>query len=144
MKIGFIVTGIMGAPMVGRQLEGGHKVTVYNRKLILHGLVEKGAASEGSEPGPVERGKTPNGLSPYGYCTGALQQCRRPGRQWPGPFGHGPHAREAGRIHSQWIGILEICEGAEEAGKENRASHAKSLIFRYRRRHLTTSRRLQN
>jgi 3-hydroxyisobutyrate dehydrogenase-like beta-hydroxyacid dehydrogenase len=33
MKVGFIGLGHMGTAMVGRLLQGGHEVTVYNRTL---------------------------------------------------------------------------------------------------------------
>ena len=45
MKIGFIGIGIMGAPMAGHLLDGGHAVFVYARKAIPQALLEKGAQS---------------------------------------------------------------------------------------------------
>jgi 2-hydroxy-3-oxopropionate reductase len=58
MKIGFIGTGIMGAPMAGHLLDGGHELAVHNRKSIPQDLVEKGAkvvssAKEAAEMGDV-------------------------------------------------------------------------------------------
>ena len=48
MKIGFIGIGIMGAPMAGHLLDGGHTVFVYARKAIPKVLLEKGAQSAAS------------------------------------------------------------------------------------------------
>ena len=58
MKIGFIGTGIMGAPMAGHLLDGGHELAVHNRKSIPQDLVKKGAtvvssAKEAAEIGDV-------------------------------------------------------------------------------------------
>ena len=58
MKIGFIGTGIMGAPMAGHLLDGGHELAVYNRSAIPKALVDKGAtevtsAREAAEFGEV-------------------------------------------------------------------------------------------
>jgi 2-hydroxy-3-oxopropionate reductase len=58
MKIGFIGTGIMGAPMAGHLLGGGHELVVHNRKSTPQDLVEKGAkvvfsAKEAAEKGDV-------------------------------------------------------------------------------------------
>ena len=58
MKIGFIGTGIMGAPMAGHLLDGGHELVVHNRKSIPQDLVEIGAtvvssAKEAAEMGDV-------------------------------------------------------------------------------------------
>ena len=58
MKIGFIGTGIMGAPMAGHLLDGGHELAVHNRKSIPQDLVKKGAtvvssAKEAAEMGDV-------------------------------------------------------------------------------------------
>ncbi len=43
MKIGFIGTGIMGAPMAGHLLDGGHEIYAYNRSAISQALLDKGA-----------------------------------------------------------------------------------------------------
>ena len=43
MKIGFIGTGIMGAPMAVHLLKGGHEVFVNDLKPIPQQLIEKGA-----------------------------------------------------------------------------------------------------
>ena len=43
MKIGFIGTGIMGAPMAGHLMDGGHELAIHNRKSVPQDLVEKGA-----------------------------------------------------------------------------------------------------
>ncbi len=43
MKIGFIGTGIMGAPMAGHLLDGGHKVFAHNRSAVSQALLDKGA-----------------------------------------------------------------------------------------------------
>jgi len=43
MNIGFVGLGIMGAPMAGHLLEGGHKLFVNDVKPISPGLLEKGA-----------------------------------------------------------------------------------------------------
>ena len=50
MKIGFIGTGIMGAPMAGHLLGGGHEVFAYdNKKALSQALIDKGAiAAENS------------------------------------------------------------------------------------------------
>lgn len=43
MKIGFIGTGIMGAPMAGHLIDGGHEVFAHNRSAVSQTLLEKGA-----------------------------------------------------------------------------------------------------
>lgn len=43
LALGFIGLGIMGAPMAGHLLKGGHKLSVYSRSTIPAGLVEAGA-----------------------------------------------------------------------------------------------------
>jgi 2-hydroxy-3-oxopropionate reductase len=48
MKIGFIGTGIMGAPMAGHLLDGGHELTVHNSSPVPEFLVEKGVRIAGS------------------------------------------------------------------------------------------------
>jgi len=58
MKIGFIGIGIMGAPMAGHLLDGGHELTVNDISPIPRELVEKGAtvvssAREAAETGEV-------------------------------------------------------------------------------------------
>ena len=58
MKIGFIGIGIMGAPMAGRLLAGGHTLAVHTRSSVPQDLVEKGAtvvasAREAAEMGDV-------------------------------------------------------------------------------------------
>ena len=45
MNIGWIGTGIMGAPMCGHLMEGGHSVTVFNRtKSKMAALLDRGAS----------------------------------------------------------------------------------------------------
>ena len=58
MKIGFIGIGIMGAPMVGRLLDGGHELFVNDINPIAPALMDKGAmvavsAREATEKGEV-------------------------------------------------------------------------------------------
>jgi 2-hydroxy-3-oxopropionate reductase len=58
MKIGFIGIGIMGAPMAGRLLDGGHKLFVNDINPIPQALLDKGAtvavsAREASEMGEI-------------------------------------------------------------------------------------------
>lgn len=58
MKIGFIGTGIMGTPMAGHLLDGGHKLAVHNRSPVPQALIDKGAtvvssAREAAESGDV-------------------------------------------------------------------------------------------
>ena len=48
MKVGFIGVGIMGRPMAGHLLTGGHEVTVYDVKPLPADLTEKGAMAAGS------------------------------------------------------------------------------------------------
>jgi len=43
MKVGFIGLGIMGRPMVGRLIDGGHELRVHSRRAAPKGLVDKGA-----------------------------------------------------------------------------------------------------
>jgi len=55
MKLGFIGTGLMGAPMAARLLAAGHEVAVWNRSAAkLSPLLEKGAKNAGS-PADVAR-----------------------------------------------------------------------------------------
>jgi 2-hydroxy-3-oxopropionate reductase len=58
MKIGFIGIGIMGTPMTGHLLDGGHEVYVYDLNPIPQELIDKGAhpvssAKEAAESGEV-------------------------------------------------------------------------------------------
>ena len=48
MKIGFIGTGIMGAPMAGHLLDGGHEVFAHNRSAVAKALLDKGAQAVAS------------------------------------------------------------------------------------------------
>ena len=43
-KIGWIGTGVMGAPMAGRLMDAGYTLTVYNRtQAKAEALIQKGA-----------------------------------------------------------------------------------------------------
>ena len=58
MKIGFIGIGIMGAPMVGHLLDGGHEVYVNDLNPVPQELIDKGAkpvssAKEAAETGEI-------------------------------------------------------------------------------------------
>ena len=98
MKIGFIGLGIMGAPMVGRLLDGGHQVFANDLKPIRPEILEKGATEVSSAKEATEMGDviivmvpdTPDGAPQHRLCTGTLQQCRRPGKSRFGPLCHGP------------------------------------------------------
>ena len=56
MKIGFIGLGIMGAPMVGRLLDGGHQVFVNDLNPIRPEILEKGATEVSSAREAAEMG----------------------------------------------------------------------------------------
>lgn len=56
MKIGFIGLGIMGAPMVGRLLDGGHQVFANDLNPIRPEIVEKGATEVSSAREAAEMG----------------------------------------------------------------------------------------
>ena len=56
MKIGFIGLGIMGAPMVGRLLDGGHQVFANDLKPIQPEILEKGAIEVSSVKEAAEMG----------------------------------------------------------------------------------------
>lgn len=56
MKIGFIGLGIMGAPMVGRLLDGGHQVFVNDLNPIRPEILEKGATEVSSARQATEMG----------------------------------------------------------------------------------------
>jgi 2-hydroxy-3-oxopropionate reductase len=56
MKIGFIGLGIMGAPMVGRLLDGGHQVFANDLNPIRPELLEKGATEVSSAKEATEMG----------------------------------------------------------------------------------------
>jgi len=56
MKIGFIGLGIMGAPMVGRLLDGGHQVFVNDLNPIRPEILEKGATQVSSAREAAEMG----------------------------------------------------------------------------------------
>jgi 2-hydroxy-3-oxopropionate reductase len=56
MKIGFIGIGIMGAPMVGRLLDGGHQVFANDLKPIRPEILEKGATEVSSAKEATEMG----------------------------------------------------------------------------------------
>lgn len=44
-KIGFIGLGIMGAPMAGHLIEGGHELSVHTRSTVPQNLIDKGAVA---------------------------------------------------------------------------------------------------
>jgi len=44
-KIGFIGLGIMGAPMAGHLIEGGHELSVHTRSAVPQNLIDKGAVA---------------------------------------------------------------------------------------------------
>ncbi|MFC6758844.1 NAD(P)-binding domain-containing protein [Sulfitobacter porphyrae] len=49
--LGYIGTGLMGAPMAARLLAAGHPLTVWNRTAAkAQGLVDKGAAMGKAPP----------------------------------------------------------------------------------------------
>ena len=56
MKIGFIGLGIMGAPMVGRLLDGSHQVFANDLKPIQSEILEKGATQVSSAREATEMG----------------------------------------------------------------------------------------
>ena len=56
MKIGFIGLGIMGAPMVGRLLDGGHQVFANDLNPIRPEILEKGATEVSSAREAAEMG----------------------------------------------------------------------------------------
>ena len=57
MKIGFIGIGIMGAPMAGRLLDGGHELFVNDIRPIPQALVDKGAAVTASAREAAQQGE---------------------------------------------------------------------------------------
>ena len=57
MKIGFIGIGIMGAPMAGRLLDGGHELCVNDINPIPQALLDKGATVAGSARETAEMGE---------------------------------------------------------------------------------------
>ena len=57
MKIGFIGIGIMGAPMAGRLLDGGHELFVNDIHPIPQTLLDKGATVAGSAREAAEMGE---------------------------------------------------------------------------------------
>ncbi len=57
MKIGFIGIGIMGAPMAGRLLDGGHELFVNDINPIPQTLLDKGATVVGSAREAAEMGE---------------------------------------------------------------------------------------
>jgi 2-hydroxy-3-oxopropionate reductase len=56
MKIGFIGLGIMGAPMAGRLLDGGHQVFANDHQPIRPEILEKGATQVSSAREAAEKG----------------------------------------------------------------------------------------
>lgn len=57
MKIGFIGIGIMGAPMAGHLLDGGHEVYVNDINPIPQELIDKGAKSVSTAKDAAESGE---------------------------------------------------------------------------------------
>lgn len=57
MKIGFIGIGIMGAPMAGNLLDGGHEIFAYDIKALPQELVDKGAQAAASAMEAAEKGE---------------------------------------------------------------------------------------
>ncbi|MGD9044682.1 MAG: 2-hydroxy-3-oxopropionate reductase [Desulfobacterales bacterium] len=56
MKIGFIGLGIMGAPMAGRLLDGGHQIFANDHQPIRPEILEKGATQVSSAKEAAEKG----------------------------------------------------------------------------------------
>src|SRR5690349_20031376 len=56
MNVGWIGTGIMGAPMARRLLKGGHRVSVYNRSAEKAQALAAGGASVASDPAQAASG----------------------------------------------------------------------------------------
>jgi 2-hydroxy-3-oxopropionate reductase len=56
MKIGFIGLGIMGAPMAGRLLDGGHQIFANDHQPIQPEILEKGATQVSSAKEAAEMG----------------------------------------------------------------------------------------
>ncbi len=56
MKIGFIGLGIMGAPMAGRLLDGGHQIFANDHQPIRPEILEKGATQVSSAREAAEMG----------------------------------------------------------------------------------------
>jgi 2-hydroxy-3-oxopropionate reductase len=56
MKIGFIGLGIMGAPMAGRLLDGGHQIFANDHQPIRPEILEKGATQVSSAKEAAEMG----------------------------------------------------------------------------------------
>ena len=54
-KIGFIGTGIMGAPMAGHLINGGHEVVAYDVGKVAASLTDKGAKVAGSSKEVAEQ-----------------------------------------------------------------------------------------
>src|SRR5262245_35867988 len=48
MKVGFIGLGIMGAPMAGHLIAGGHEVSLSDLKPVPEWLIEKGGKAGGT------------------------------------------------------------------------------------------------
>lgn len=48
MKVGFVGLGIMGGPMAGHLLDGGHQIAGYDIKTVPSEIVEKGGVACGS------------------------------------------------------------------------------------------------
>jgi 2-hydroxy-3-oxopropionate reductase len=56
MKIGFIGIGIMGAPMAGHLLDGGHELAAHNRSAVSQDLIDKGATVVSSAKEAAQKG----------------------------------------------------------------------------------------
>ena len=48
MNVGFVGLGIMGRPMAGHLLTGGHQVAAYDIKAVSRDLIDQGATVCGS------------------------------------------------------------------------------------------------
>lgn len=53
-KVGFIGTGIMGAPMACQLIDGGHKVTAFSRSGVAQSVLDKGASAAQSPKAVAE------------------------------------------------------------------------------------------
>lgn len=90
MDVGFIGLGIMGRPMAGRLLDGGHRLVVHARKPVPAELLEKGARPAASPRAVAEAAElvvtmlpdTPDVAAVLFGKDGVAEGGWRPGRPW--------------------------------------------------------------
>ncbi|GHU26363.1 hypothetical protein AGMMS50256_03380 [Betaproteobacteria bacterium] len=103
-KLGFVGLGIMGAPMAGHLIEGGHEVFLYSRRNIPEALVQAGGKACASGREVAQNADviiTMVQYTQYRLLPGTVQQLRRARRSGVGSLRHGARPRNDGQLRDR-------------------------------------------